>query len=96
MKIMDHAIVERNYEHKLISALNLEGLTEFKLPFQNIFLITGEKFRSATQQNTDLAKINISELTDTLLGNTELISYFNSIVDTSGGDNFSNGAREKL
>ena len=49
MKIMDHAIVERNYEHKLISALNLEGLTEFKLPFQNIFLITEEKFRSATQ-----------------------------------------------
>ena len=33
VKIMDHATVEGNYEHKLISALNLRGLTAVKLPF---------------------------------------------------------------
>ena len=59
-------------------------------------MITEEKFRYATQQNTRLAKINVSELTDTLLENTELISYFNSILDTSGVDNFDDDAREKL
>ena len=62
---MDHATVEGNYEHKLISALNCSGLAAVKLSFQNIFLITEEKFRYVTQQNTHLAKINISELTDT-------------------------------
>ena len=43
VKIMDHATVEGNYEHKLISALNRGGLTAVKLPFQNIFFITEEK-----------------------------------------------------
>ena len=87
VKIMYHTIAEWNYEHKLISALNQGGLTAVKLPFQSIFLITEEKFRYVTQQNTQLAKINISELTDTLLEKKELISYFKSIVDTSGVDN---------
>ena len=70
---MDHATVEENYEHKLISALNRGGLTAVKLPFQNIYLITKEKFRCATQQNTHLAKISINELTD-ILENLGLIS----------------------
>ena len=39
---MDHATVEGNYEHKLISALNCGELTVVKLPCQNIFLITEE------------------------------------------------------
>ena len=58
-------------------------------------MITEEKFRYDTKQNPHLAKINI-ELTNTLLENTELISYFNSIVDTSGVDNFDDDAHEKL
>ena len=79
----------------MISALNLGGRTAVKLPFQNIFLINEERFRYVTQQNTHLAKININEITDTLLENTEVSSYFNSIVDTSGVDNFDDDAREK-
>ena len=53
-------------------------------------MITEEKFRYVAQQNTHMAKINISELTNTLLEKTELISYFSSIVNTSGVDNFEN------
>ena len=96
VKIMDHATVEGNYEHKLISTLNCGGLAAVKLPFPNIFLITEEKFRYVTQQNTHLVKININELTDPLFENTEFISYFNSIVHTSGVDNFDDNAHEKL
>lgn len=96
VKIIENATVERHYEHKFISALNCGGLTVVKLSFQNIFLITEEKFRYVTKQNTYLAKTNINELTDTLLENTELISYFKLIVDTSGIDNFENDALEKL
>ena len=58
-------------------------------------MITEEKFRYDTKQNPHLAKIN-SELTNTLLENTELISYFNSVVDTSGVDNFDDDAHEKF
>ena len=50
VKIMDHATVEGSYEHKLISALNCDGRTAVKLAFQNIILITAEKFRYSTQQ----------------------------------------------
>ena len=46
---MDHATVEGNYEHKLIPALNRSGLKVVKLPLQNIFSITEEKFRYTTQ-----------------------------------------------
>ena len=52
--------------------------------------------RYATEQNTHLAKTNISALTNSLLEYTKLISYFNSIVDTSGVDNFDDDAHEKL
>ena len=93
---MDHATVEGNYEQKLISAFNRGGLTAKKFPFQNFFLITEEKFGYARQQNTHLPKININELTDTLLENTEFISYFNSVVDTSCVDNFDDNTRERL
>ena len=40
--------------------------------------------------------MNINEWADTLLENTELISYFKSIVDTSDVDNFDDDARDKL
>ena len=96
VKIMDHATAVGNYEHKLISALDRHGLTAVKFLIQNIFLITGEKFRFVTQQNTHLTEVNINELTDTLLENTELISYFNSILDTSGVGTFDNNGLEKL
>ena len=72
----------------MISALNCDRLAAVKLPFENIFLITEGKFRYAAQQKTHMAKINISELTNTLLEKTELVSYFSSIVNISGVDNF--------
>ena len=96
VKIMDHATAVGNYEHKFISALDRHGLTAVKFLIQNIFLITGEKFRFVTQQNTHLTEVNINELTDNLLENTELISYFNSILDTSGVGTFDNNGLEKL
>ena len=96
IKIMDHDTAVGNYGHKLISALDRHGLTAVKFLIQNIFLITGEKFRFVTQQNTHLTEVNINELTDTLLENTELISYFNSILDTSGVGTFDNNGLEKL
>ena len=96
VKTMDHATAKGNYEHKLILALDRHGLTAVKFLIQNIFLITGEKFRFVTQQNTHLTEVNINELTDTLLENTELISYFNSILDTSGVGTFDNNGLEKL
>ena len=37
LRLMDHATVEGNYEHKLLSAYNRGGLTTVKLQFQNIF-----------------------------------------------------------
>ena len=52
--------------------------------------------RCATQQSIHLSKIKISELIYNLLENTELIRYCNSIVDTSGVDNFDDNARKKL
>ena len=64
--------------------------------FRIFFLITEEKFGYARQQNTHLPKININELTDALLENTEFISYFNSVVDTSCVDNFDENTRERL
>ena len=72
VKIMDHATFEGNIEYKLILVLNRGGLTAVKLLFENIFLIAKQKFRYATQQNTHSAKINISELIDTLLKYTAL------------------------
>ena len=45
VKIIKNATVEGHYEHKFISALNCGGVTAVKLSFQNIFLITEEKFR---------------------------------------------------
>ena len=41
-------------------------------------------------------KINTNELTDILPENTEFISYFNSVVDTSCVDNFDDNTRERL
>ena len=46
---MDHATVEENYERKLISPLNHDGLTAVNEAFTNIFLITEEQVRYATQ-----------------------------------------------
>lgn len=94
---MDDATVEGNYEQKLISSFNRAGLTAKKISISEFFfffLISEEKY--ATQQNTYLSKININELTDTLLENTEFISYFNSVVDTSCVDNFDDNTRERL
>ena len=45
VKIIENATVEGHYEHKFISAFNCGGVTAVKLSFQNIFLITEEKFR---------------------------------------------------
>ena len=45
VKTIENATVEGHYEHKFISALNCGGVTAVKLSFQNIFLITEEKFR---------------------------------------------------
>ena len=59
-------------------------------------MISEEKFGYATQQNTHLSKISNNELTDTLPENTEFISYFNSVVDTSCVDNFDDNTREIL
>ena len=94
---MDDATVEGNYEQKLISSFNRAGLTAKKnsiSEFFFFFFISEEKY--ATQQNTYLSKININELTDTLLENTEFISYFNSVLDTSCVDNFDDNTRERL
>ena len=84
--------MNKNWFHLLI----VLDLQQKKFPFQNFFffLISEEKY--ATQQNTYLSKININELTDTLLENTEFISYFNSVVDTSCVDNFDDNTRERL
>ena len=92
MMLQLREIMNKNWFHLLI----VLDLQQKKIPFQNFFffLISEEKY--ATQQNTYLSKININELTDTLLENTEFISYFNSVVDTSCVDNFDDNTRERL
>ena len=92
MMLQLREIMNKNWFHLLI----VLDLQQKKFPFQNFFffLISEEKY--ATQQNTYLSKININELTDTLLENTEFISYFNSVVDTSFVDNFDDNTRERL
>ena len=92
MMLQLREIMNKNWFHLLI----VLDLQQKKFPFQNFFffLISEEKY--ATQQNTYLSKININELTDTLLENTEFISYFNSVVDTSCVDNFDDNTRERL
>lgn len=95
VKIIENATVERHYEHKFISALNCGGLTVVKLSFQNIFLITEEKFRYATQQHLFSKDQNQWINRYFTWEETELISCFNSIVDTSGVDNFDDDTLEE-
>ena len=93
MMLQLREIMNKNWFHLLI----VLDLQQKKIPFKNFFfffLISEEKY--ATQQNTYLSKININELTDTLLENTEFISYFNSVVDTFCVDNFDDNTRERL
>ena len=99
VKIIDHATVEENDKHKLISVFNHGGLTAIKLQritaIKNIFFISERKFRYSTQEKIHLAKINISKLPIIWLEN-KLVSYFNSIMDSSGVDHFYVYAYEKL
>ena len=85
-------IMNKNWFQLLI----VVDLQQKNFHFRIFFLITEEKFGYARQQNTHLPKININELTDALLENTEFISYFNSVVDTSCVDNFDENTRERL
>ena len=92
MMLQLRKIMNKNWLQLLIVVDLQQKNFHFRIFF--FFLISEEKY--ATQQNTYLSKININELTDTLLENTEFISYFNSVVDTSCVDNFDDNTRERL
>ena len=69
---------------KLIQTLDRGGLTAVNIAFERIFLRTEEYFRKCTQEKSHLSTINISDMVNNLLQNTEVISHYKSVVDTCG------------
>lgn len=95
-KILQHATIDDCESQKLIDCLNRGGLTAVSIEFQRIFLKTEMQFRIATTNQNHLKSIDVKSITNVLMQDTEVISYYNSVVDTSGVKNFQDENKENL
>ena len=94
VKILQHATVDEN--QKLVSCLTRGGLTVVSIDFQRMFLKAEIQFRKVTSTSNHLKSIDVNSLTYFLMQDAEVISYYNSVVDTSGVENIDIEDRENL
>ena len=96
IKILQHASVDNLENQKLVNCLNRGGLTAVSIDFQRMFLKAEVQFRKVTTTNNHLKSIDVNSITYSLMQDTEVISYYNSVVDTCGVENIDSEDRENL
>ena len=96
VRILKNSLVNELDDQKLVKTLSRGGLTAVSLEFQRMFLKTEIAFRIETSKDTHLDSINIQKIAENLMEDTEVISHYNSIVDSSGVPNVTDELRESL
>ena len=96
IKILQHVIVDDWEDQKLVNCLNRGGLTAVSLDFQRVFVKAEVQFRKVTSTNNHLKSIDVNSITYSLMQDTEVISHYNSVVDTSGVENIEIEDRKNL
>ena len=96
VRILHHATVDDWEDQKLVNCLNRGGLTAVSIEFQRMFLKAEIRFRIATTTNNHLKNIDVNNITHSLMQDTEVVSYYNSVVDTSGVENLQDEEKDNL
>ncbi|XP_047123666.1 uncharacterized protein LOC124806636 [Hydra vulgaris] len=85
IKILNNAISKNSTDQELIEAQNRGGLTAVNNECQQIFVKAEIQFRNETNIN-HLQEIDINRMTMELLKDTEVVSFYNSILTGCGVD----------
>ena len=86
INILQNIITYDLTNQELIKSQTRGGLTAVTDECQKIFLRAEETFRSETMTNKHLQQIDIRKMISSLMNNTEVVSFFNTLAETGEGD----------